>query len=134
VAGVDFEPPARSRCFGDECKVDAEDLVTAFNAPSHRPPSPPVEASPSKLSRGIAHHHHHRHPPTPAEVDGNLDDPGFDGAVGDDSAGDEDNAGEFVVVDLDSEADGTTNATLSPGCRARDRSAIDDRQRESDVD
>ncbi len=63
-----------------------------------------------------------------------MEDPGSDGAVGDDSASDEDDAGEFVAVDLDSETDGTTNATLSPGRRVRDRSAVDDRRRESDVD
>ncbi len=132
MAGVDFEPPARSHCFGIEREVDAENLATAFNAPSHRLPSPLLVASPPTPSRGIAHHH--RHPPTPVEVDGNVDDPGSNGAVGDNSAGDEDDAAEFVAVNLDSEADGTTNATLSPGRRARDRSAVDDRRRKSDVD
>jgi hypothetical protein len=132
VAGVDFESPARLRCFSVKREVDAVDLATAFNAPSHRPLSPPIEALPSTPSCGIVHHH--RHPPTPAEVDGNVDDPGSDGAIGNDSASDEDDTGEFVAVDLDLEADGMTNVTLSPGRRARDRSAVDNRRRESDVD
>jgi hypothetical protein len=112
VADVNFKLPAQLRCFGDEHKVDAEDFMTAFNTPSHHPPSPPVEALPSTLLRGIAHHH--RHPPMPAEVDRNVDDPGSS-AVSNDSAGNKD-AGEFVVVDLDLEADRMTNAILSPGC------------------
>ncbi len=63
-----------------------------------------------------------------------MDDPGSNGAVGDDGEGDEDDAGEFVAVDPNSEADGTMNATMSPGRRATDRSAVDDQRRESDVD
>jgi hypothetical protein len=38
-----------------------------------------------------------------------VDYPESDGAHGDDDAGDEDDAGEFVAVNLDSEADGTMN-------------------------
>jgi hypothetical protein len=132
VAGVNFKPPAQSRCFGNECKVVAEDLAMAFNTPSHHPPSPPVKVFPSTLSRGIAHDH--RHPLTLAEVDGNVDNPGSDGAISDDSAGEEDNASEFVAVDLDSEADGMTNATLSPGRHVRDRSEVDNQQRKSNVE
>ncbi len=86
VAGVDFKPPVQSCCFGDKHEVDAEDLATAFTAPSHCPLSPPVEVSPSTPLHGIAHHHHH--PPMPAEVDGNVENPGSNGTVGDDSAGD----------------------------------------------
>jgi hypothetical protein len=38
--------------------------------------------------------------------------------------GDEDNAGKFVAVELDSEVDGTTKTTMFPGCRATDRAAV----------
>ncbi len=50
-----------------------------------------------------------------------MDDPGSDGTVGDDSTGDKDDAGEFFAVNLDSEADGTTNA-------------VNDQRREKDLD
>ncbi len=63
-----------------------------------------------------------------------MDDPGSNGTVGNGSAGDEDDAGEFAAVDLNLEAKGTTNVMLSPVCRTRDRSAVDDQQRKSDVD
>ncbi len=61
----------------------------------------------------------------PAEVDGNVDDPGSNGTIGDDSAGNKDNMGEFVAVDLNLEANGMMITMLSPGCCARDCSAVD---------
>ncbi len=63
-----------------------------------------------------------------------MEDPGSNGAVGNDGAGDEDNVCEFVAVDLDSEADGTMNATMSPGRRATDRSAVNNLRCKSNVD
>ena len=83
------------------------------DAPPVRTPSPPIDALPSTPSRGA----HHRLPPTPVEVGGDVDDAGADGAVVDDDVCDEDDAGEFVAVELDS-------ATMSPGRRATDRAAV----------
>jgi hypothetical protein len=43
---------------------------------------------------------HHCHPPTPAEVDGDVEDAGADGAVKDNDMGNKDNAGGFFAVKL----------------------------------
>ncbi len=132
MVGVDFELPAQSRGFGIERKVNIEDLPTAVGAPSYRPPSPPIDASPPTPSRGMVHHHPRL--PTPAEVDGSVDDSGSDSAVGDEGMGIEVDAAETLAVDLDLDANETTNAMMSSGCHATDCSAVDDRQRESDLD
>ncbi len=55
-----------------------------------------------------------------------MDNPESDGNVSNDRTGGEDDAGEFVAMDLDLEADRTMNAMLSPGHHARDRSVVDD--------
>ena len=131
VASIDFEPPALSCGYGGEREVDAEDLRkrdVVVDAPPLRLPSPPIDALPTTPSRGA----HLRLPPTPAEVDWDVDDAGADGAVDDDDVGDEDDAGDFVAVELDSEADGTTKTTISPGRRATDRAAAYLRRHEND--
>ena len=97
VASIDFEPPALSCGYGGEREVDAEDLRkrdVVVDAPHLRLPSPPINALPTTPSRGA----HLRLPPTPAEVDWDVDDAGADGAVDDDDVGDEDDAGDFVAV------------------------------------
>ena len=131
VASIDFEQPARSCGYGGEREVNAEDLGNrdvVVDAPSPRPPSPPIDALPSTPSRGA----HHRRPATPAGVNGDMDDTGADGAVDDDDVDDEDDAGEFVAVELDSEADGTTKKTMSPGRRATDRATVYLRRHKND--
>lgn len=116
VASIDFESPALSCGYGGEREVNADDLGTrdvVVDAPPLRPPSPPIDALPSTPSRGA----HLRLPSTPVEVGGDVDDAGADGGVDDDDVCDEDDAGEFVAVELDS-------ATMSPGRRATDRAAV----------
>ncbi len=53
-----------------------------------------------------------------------MEDAGANSTVKDDDVGDEDNAGKFVAMELDSEVDGTTKTTMFPGRRATDRAAV----------
>ncbi len=71
----------------------------------------------------------------PAEVDGNVDNLGSNGAVGNNAAGNNQQRRRRQVcfLDLDSEYDGTMNAAMSPGCYARDRSAVGNQQHKSNV-
>ncbi len=97
VASINFEPPVQSCGFGSEREVNAEDLRNrdvVVDAPSPRPP--PMDALPSTPSGGG----HNCCPPTPAEVDGDVEDAGANSAVKDDNVGSEGNAGEFLAMEL----------------------------------
>ncbi len=60
-----------------------------------------------------------------------MEDARANGTVKDDEVGNEDNAGKFVALELDSEVDGTMKTTMFPGCRATDHAAVYLRQHEN---
>ncbi len=99
VASIHFELPVQLCGFNSKREINAkksQEPQCCGQRPLPPPLSPPIKALPSTLSRGA----HHCSPPTPVEVNRDVDDAGADGMVKDNNVGNKDNAGKFFAVEL----------------------------------
>jgi hypothetical protein len=71
--------------------------TTSWSTP---PPPAPVFSRQRVVINAVTSGAHHCHPPTTAEVDGDVEDAGANGAVKDDNVGDKDDAGKFFAMEL----------------------------------